>query len=97
MCTLIAFHRVWKDAPIVVELLIAYVQGYLAAGPLLVHDDGDGAPFNAFAKGDPAPAGEPCVRESLQHGGIILPGRKTPNCQIPTVKTNTVWDWDLGF
>ena len=50
----------------------ANVQAEAASGRLHVHNDRDGAAFDAFAEADSATACEACVRESLQHAGIIL-------------------------
>ncbi len=56
----------------VVERQIAHVQRERAARRLLVDDDGDRTPFDAFAKSDAAAASEPGVGEPFQHPGFII-------------------------
>src|SRR3954453_1324520 len=65
---------------VVEQRQIAHVKRQRARGGLLVDDDGDGTAFDAVAEGDAASAGEPTVREPLQHFRIIIsraPCRRT--------------------
>src|SRR5436190_16572217 len=57
---------------VVEQRQIAHVKRQRARGGLLVDDHGDGTAFDALAEGDAASAGEPTVREPLQHFRIII-------------------------
>ena len=56
-----------QSLPVVVHREVAHVQRQRTRGRLLVDDDRDGAAFDALAKRDLTAAGQPRVRESLQH------------------------------
>src|SRR5213594_4168931 len=62
---------------VVVHGQIAHVQREHAAGAFLVDDDRDRAALDTLAEGEPASAGQPSVREPLQHDWIIL---QAPAC-----------------
>jgi hypothetical protein len=69
---------------------ILHVEREEAPGRLVGHDDGHRTAFDAFAEGDATAACEPSVRESLEHGLVILSGCvELENSAIATFNDHT--------